>query len=318
MENKKNIIPLDFTNISSADSTVDLFYHTSSNVTETYYKTTVTFGLTQKVQGLNSGASFSDSFVEANITDFINAVNLFYAGNMFFSAELVSGSVYNILTRILNTNYSLTGIVMSVTTSIPVEYDVIFGTTVAVTTDGIDYTQTVNELQFQPCILTSVNVYATTIDQVSTRFYKTERETNGHSVINVDSPKVDPMQTQFAIENIDINFSPSPLNILQYTFKGSQSVLMFFYYKQIDILNLSSEKNNTEQIKITKQTSSPMIKVKQSINPLFDLVGVHQEKRVSIKTVISKGITSREISDEEVYNSFDGIDYSEDSPEIEE
>ena len=52
--------------------------------------------------------------------------------------------------------------------------------------------------------------------------------------------------------------------------------------------------------------------LRESINPLFDLIGIKNLKKINIKDSVTKNIKLRNnVTDEEIYNSFDGIDYKE-------
>ena len=131
---------------------------------------------------------------------------------------------------------------------------------------------------------------------------------SGVSATDFNRPRIDPMQNQFAIEHIDANFTPSPINILNYNMKGLESVRMWFYYDRIDISEINQKKFNEI---IEPKTINKMIKITKSINPLFDLVGTKQERQITIKEKLAPTIEKRDVTDEEVYNSFDGLDFKE-------
>ena len=189
----------------------------------------------------------------------------------------------------------------------PVE--VLSGSTVTVETEGgITYSELLSELQNQPYMINPVNIYTNTQEQSLQRFRKTQREANGVSLIEFERPKLDPMQNQFAIEGIETKFTPSPLNALNYNMKGNQTVRIWLYYKMIDI----SKSSNIPPInKVPSKKVEKMI-IKESINPFFDLIGITNVKKINIKEDVEKNINLRnDITDEEVYNSFDGLDYKE-------
>lgn len=185
---------------------------------------------------------------------------------------------------------------------------VIAGTTVEVSTGtSITYAELLNELQTQPYIITYVNVYTDSQAQSTQRLRKTQKEANGLSLVDFKRPKLDPMQRQFAIENIETNFTPSPLNALNYNLKGNQSVRIWLYYNRIDMSEITEDK--------FKELENPKPKemiVRESINPVFDLLGITNVKKINIKEDIKKNIVLRDdVTDEEIYNSFDGLDYNE-------
>jgi hypothetical protein len=97
------------------------------------------------------------------------------------------------------------------------------------------------------------------------------------------------------------------LNILQYAVKGNETVRLIFYYTQIDQSSEMLEKLAEPK----KVKPIEMIKVKQSINPVFDLLGISIEKKITIKQKIESKVDKGDVTDEEIYNSFDGLDYTE-------
>ena len=185
--------------------------------------------------------------------------------------------------------------------------DILSGSTVSVTTEGgITYSELLSELQNQPYMINPVNIYTNTQAQSLQRFRKTQKEATGYTLIEFERPKLDPMQNQFAIEGIETKFTPSPLNALNYNMKANQTVRIWLYYKMIDI---SVPKDIPPITKVLPKKVEKMI-IKQSINPFFDLVGISNVKRINIKEDIKKDVKLRnDITDEEVYNSFDGLDY---------
>jgi hypothetical protein len=185
--------------------------------------------------------------------------------------------------------------------------DTIAGSTITVETEGgITYNELLSELQNQPYMINPVNIYTNSQIQSLQRFRKTQREANGLSLIEFERPKLDPMQNQFAIENIETKFTPSHLNALNYNIKGGETVRIWLYYKMIDI----SHPNEIPPIKNISPKKVEKMIIKQSINPFFDLMGITNIKKINIKEDVKKNINLRnDVTDEEVYNSFDGLDY---------
>lgn len=188
----------------------------------------------------------------------------------------------------------------------PVE--VLSGSTVTVETEGgITYDELVSELQTQPYIINPVNIYTNTQVQSLQRFRKTQREANGVSLIEFERPKLDPMQNQFAIEGIETKFTPSSLNALNYIVKGRETVRIWLYYNRIDMSEMTEKKFE----KLDNKKTEKMI-VRESINPIFDLLGITNVKKINIKEDVKKNLVLRDdVTDSEVYNSFDGLDYNE-------
>lgn len=186
--------------------------------------------------------------------------------------------------------------------------EVIAGSTVTVQTEGgITYNELVSELQTQPYMINPVNIYTNTQAQSVQRFRKTQKEKNGYTLIDFERPKLNPMQNQFAIEGIETKFTPSNLNSLNYNMKGDETVRIWMYYNRID-MSVPKDIPPISKVLPTKKVEKMIIK--QSINPFFDLVGISNVKRINIKEDIKKDVKLRnDITDEEVYNSFDGLDY---------
>ena len=89
--------------------------------------------------------------------------------------------------------------------------------------------------------------------------------------------------------------------------KGGEKVRIWLYYKMIGISH-PSEIPPISKVLPTKKVEKMI--VKQSINPFFDLMGITNVKKINIKEDIKKTINLRnDITNEEVYNSFNGLDY---------
>ena len=186
--------------------------------------------------------------------------------------------------------------------------ETIAGSTVTVETEGgITYNELLSELQNQPYMINPVNIYTNTQAQSLQRFRKTQKEATGYTLIEFERPKLDPMQNQFAIEGIQTKFTPSPLNALNYNMKGNQTVRIWLYYKMID-MSVPKDIPPIKKVLPTKKVEKMIIK--QSINPFFDLMGITNVKKINIKEDVKKTINLRnDVTDEEVYNSFDGLDF---------
>ena len=62
---------------------------------------------------------------------------------------------------------------------------------------------------------------------------------------------------------------------------------------------------------IAPKTIEKIIIMQESINPLFDLVGETTSKKISIKEKVVSKVDFSDVTDEDVYNSFDGLDFKE-------
>ena len=319
---ESELISLELTNIVNVDSEVDLFSYgvggTSTNNTTTYYKINFTFVSGVQYQLLSTiGGVFTNYFTAPSIltiNDLILDFNSFGLSTYGLFSYEVNGSApnYTLIIQILNSTFVPTtfrSLTPTVNYSAGNPYTTILNSTVTISTGtSITYGELLSELQNQPYIINSINVYANTKQQSMQRLKKIKRTMSGVSATDFNRPRIDPMQNQFAIEHIDANFTPSPINILNYNMKGLESVRMWFYYDRIDISEINQKKFNEI---IEPKTINKMIKITKSINPLFDLVGTKQERQITIKEKLAPTIENRDVTDEEVYNSFDGLDFKE-------
>jgi hypothetical protein len=288
---------------------------TTTNNTDNYFKVNFTFsaGIVYRIISIQYGINqYYTTPVVATINDLINDFNSVLGAYGVFSYE-VNGSApnYTLIIKGLDPtwDFDIFETFTPVFTANFNTYIVQKNSTVVITTGtSITYGELLSELQNQPYIINSINVYANTQTQSMQRLKKIKRTMSGVSATDFNRPRIDPMQSQFAIEHIDANFTPSPINILNYNMKGLESVRMWFYYNRIDISEMNQKKFNEI---IESKTINKMIKITKSINPLFDLVGTKQERQITIKEKLAPTIENRDVTDEEVYNSFDGLDFKE-------
>ena len=326
MNPETQLISLNLQNISNVDSEVNLLSYGNgiSNVS-TYYKIPFTFVSGVQYQLLSTiGGVFNNYFTAPVILTINDLINDFNTGGLapyaFFSYEL-NGSApnYNLFIKILDSTFIPTtfrSLTPTVSYSVGLPYQVPFNSTVSITTGtSITYQELLSELSYQPYKVNTINVYAETQEQAMQRLKKVKRTTFGVTETDFDRPRIDPMQQQYAIEHINTEFTPSPINTLNYVVNGGEYVRMWLYYSRIEQLKLKSkDSENLQNVNILKSKliiPNKMLKIKESINPLFDLVGTYVHKKENIKDSIAKTIEKREITDEEVYNSFDSLDFNE-------
>jgi hypothetical protein len=319
---ERKLIVLTLTNIVNTDSEVDLFSFgvggTSKNHTDLYYKNNFTFTSlgSYQVQYYYDGVFlnyFTSSLIN-NIDDLILELNTSSLGAYVLFSYETNGAYpfYTLILKILDNLFvpsNFRNLTIGASYSFSSPYVVQKNTTVEITTEtSITYDELLSELQNQPYIIDSVNVYTNSQSQSMQRLKKTQKIGTGLVYVDFERPRLDPMQSQFAIEGIQTKFTPSSLNSLNYNMKGGESVRMWFYYNRIDISEINQKKFN--EIVETKKVEK-MIKISKSINPLFDLVGIKQERQITIKEKLAPTIENRDVTDEEVYNSFDGLDFKE-------
>lgn len=317
MNPKLQLIALTLTNILNTDSEVNLLSNqegTNNSAFNTYYKLSILNDFpSEPFLTYNLNEIENDYFVNGggtvpDINSLILDLNIGLGAYALFSYEISSiPNYYILIIKILDSSFVPISYTSSYRYSFGSAIEVISGSTVTVQTEGgITYNELLSELKTQPYMINPVNIYTNTQAQSLQRFRKTQKEATGYTLIEFERPKLDPMQNQFAIEGIETKFTPSSLNALNYNIKANQTVRIWLYYKMIDISHPSEIPPIT---KVLPKKVEKMI-IKESINPFFDLMGITNVKKINIKEDIKKTINLRnDITDEEVYNSFDGLDY---------
>ena len=316
-----DLIVLNLQNLSSVDSEVNLFSYTSPNspnsIVDTGYVATIVYGIHMFINGFRpSGTSFGQFITSTDVNDLVNQLN---TNSVAWFEVQCTFAIDGSKLIVTNTQGAIFTSIADADTLIPyffTNYEVISGSTVNVGTvgSGLTYSELVSELVAQPYLIESLNVYANTLSQVGVRWKKAKRETNGTSFIDFDMPRVDPMQTQFAIEGIQLNYTPSPINYLNYRVKGNQSVRLFFYYKYKGKLELNLRPQNKQIELNTSVIEKPTItkNMKENIKlPLFELVKPIQQKKISIKEKLSSKVVTKDVTHEEIYTAFDGLDFKQ-------
>lgn len=345
MEQNKNIetsnlISIELTNNTSSYFEVGLFSgipNSSDSYTETNYKVdsfVYNNGDSVIVNGVRSNTTgFGETISSTDINDLMTQLNssaerlVFDCDSVFTYVQLTANTYFINVSNAGGTTF--TSMVNDTTSNFYFysTYEALNSTPIGIVTDnGIDYNELCSEVQNQPYIFDSVAVFANSIDQLTKTFKIVNREPDGHKITELAMPVADPMQTQFVLYGINVEFSPSPTNSLRYTLLGGESVKLWFFYRNIDQVEVDSntkyEKEflvyNTNNImEMAKPASLKNNTMKKNTfyivsNPMFDLAKPKFDlKKITIKDKVSKHVESKEISNEEVYNAFSGSDFFE-------
>ena len=322
---EQDIINIDLENLSSSDSEIDLFSYESNDINsiaQTIYIgiiDNITSPIDVKVFYLNEGVSFNTTFSSQNdLDDFVLNANSFFSGKFIFSYEYYSLTESKMFVNVLNSNYAMVKIKTTIDFLFN-PYTVINGTKIAVSSDNLTYPELLQELVNQPYFFDSMSVYANTNEQAMEIVTKVKKTQAGESYQELSFPKIDPKQFQPVIEGIELNYSPSPINKLKYTVKGSQSLSLWFYYRHRPIISLKNKKViDIDSKDINQNESKPEVKimnVKKSIYaPMFLLANKNVAKKKSIKDLIKSKSKLRDItqiSENEVFKAFDDTDFKE-------
>jgi hypothetical protein len=322
MNNPKNLISLTLSNVSSVDSEVNLFSGNSTNASSStdvtvYQSVEMIFvaGVQYQITGTDDGI-FTNYFsapaiadIDALMTD-LNGGGL--SGYAIFTYELnTTAPNYKIFAEIIDPLFIFSlfrSLTPTVTYNFTSKYNTIQGSTVIATTNSdLTYSELVNELINQPYIIDSISVFASTLAQASEQLKKVERVSSGQSVTKFNYPTIDPLQKQFSIIGIDANFSPSPVSSIVYTIKANETVTLFFYYKMIDQIEDIAKLEAIVPIQI--QNKKTMKTETIIIIPMFELVGKSFAKTIVDKMSIK--VIPREVTHDEIFNSFGGTDFKQ-------
>jgi len=192
---------------------------------------------------------------------------------------------------------------------------VVKDTNIAVSVDGLSYSELLSELINQPYIFDEMSVFANTSSQSTQIVQKIKKTQSGESFESLEFPRLDPIQIQFVINKIKLDFIPSPINKLRYTVKGNESVSLWFFYRTKSLFNYKSKLENIivpEAVNNNEISNINIVKMKKQIEvPMINLVQKNI-KRKSIKDIVktkSKLRDITQISDTEVFGAFDDSDF---------
>lgn len=340
--NVKNWIALTLTNVNPTSSkTIDLFRlnvnydgatkYTALNV---FYKNGAWTVTTSTGNTNLTSTSPSDLLTQLNALFQENGEGVFYGEN-------AGGGFYNIYA------YSDDYTFVSITNPSPTVYNftstssnVVGGSQISVVSESsISMNDITQELLYQPYLLLGVNVYADTIAQANKELQLRDYEMNGTLRKKFKNPAISPMQQQFVLENIELNYIPDATNQLQYTLDAGESVRMIFKYfggslmqiKEIqkdgakykgmiesgDLMSTSLydsyDERNNETVMQAVTPKRTYMKYTVTSNPMMLLVVKHNPE---IQPELSELLTvhidqDRDVTVEEVENAFLDTDFKE-------
>jgi len=160
------------------------------------------------------------------------------------------------------------------------------GSPVEVVGDEQEYNSLSEELNFGSYRLDYVNVYADNIEQANRYFSKTIRNSNGNKRVNIENPTISPVQSQFAVEEVNIDYVVTPTNKLEYTLGAGESVRLIFKYSQSGGRKFKDGAPFNKKVlnkEINKFYGRRVISEKVSLNksfepPIMSISGVVQQK----------------------------------------
>jgi len=337
------VLKLENTNTSFSD-TIPLFdLGTNYNPTTQYTATIIPFVpsalSTWIVTTSTSSSIFSGNY--QTMDDVVDAMNLVYQenGRGVFSHDLnITGDVILVANSLTITFLTVKPNGIPIVPFVAKSTRAIAGTTIAIeSTINISVNELVQELTQQSYLLFGSNIYANSLAQANQEYNLTLRAPNGKQKEDFIYPAIVPMQKQFALENIEMCYTPSPTNSLNYTLLPSESVTLFFKYsggsndKYKEIIRWYAENRSKlcsgelyRDPRYSQLNQEPTTRIKNKIemsskrtNPVHELLYKHRPELRNVKNSVTKYIDpDRVIEDEEVYNAFLGTDYREEDGDV--
>lgn len=185
---------------------------------------------------------------------------------------------------------------------------VVAGTTANISSQSstVDLNSQTQELAFNPYLLDKVNVYASSLGQANQQFQLIDKRPNGVKRNTFKHPTVNPVQPQFALQNIELNYRPTPTNKLEYTLLANETLTLIFNYKGAPI------EEYIKSIPLSESKTPTKMNYYQINNPMIDIVARSNRGKVTISDAVKEFILAdREINEEEVFLAFTGSDMTE-------
>jgi hypothetical protein len=114
------------------------------------------------------------------------------------------------------------------------------GSRVVVTSESnINMNEISQELSYQPYKLDNIDVYANTLAQANNQIWKATRMANGVEYDDYEQPAVNPIQNQFALIYMQLDYTPSPTNDLIYKVDAGERVRIICRYSHISLYRIN-------------------------------------------------------------------------------
>jgi hypothetical protein len=184
------------------------------------------------------------------------------------------------------------------------------GSTVVVDSESsISMNTLTQELVYQPYKLLSVNVYANDIDQANKTFELIDKNRSGKLLKTFSYPTVNPIQNQFALEDVKLEYLPSATNQLRYTLDPSESVRLILKYEHAE--ELLNEDNQLVLLGSSENTDVMTTRYIQVKNPMIGLVLKQDKAFTPIAKIVGEYVNEEEgMTYEQFYSAFDGNDFA--------
>lgn len=297
---QENWIVLDLHNLGSADSTVSLFNPTINyNGTFRQRSTNLlsfaagTWSVTaSKEGGALQTYSFSDvtSFeaLLSSLNDFftVNGAGVFTyetapASKFYLDAyvDLAIWDFQKVSPPIPQPSSLFTDSVTTAATSSSVS---------VISESNVTMNEITQELAFQSYRLKSVNIYADNISQANNDMTVGTRTSAGVQYRDIKYPVINPVQRQFALENVYLGYTPNVTNRLLYKVNGNQRVRLIFKYITVKIEEV--QEADVLSVNGFEEVLLPPKKEKERLPLILLLVQSNIEKEQKRERINNEGI----------------------------
>lgn len=279
-----NWIVLDVENINStSDSFIDLF-DIQSNYAQgsTLYQAVVKVGGSPFIQVVYNGGKVKNIYATINtIDDLLEALNEAFpenANSLFFNGGKLGAATYSL--ECYSSKYTFTSILLNGLNlfTATAGQNAVGGTSINVNSESVvSWNEVVQELVFQPYKIDNMDVFANTLAQANNQIWKATKMANGVEYDDYSQPAVNPIQNQFALIYIPLNFTPSATNGLIYKVDAGESVRIIMRYSRISL-------NQIKEIQVSEIDDYDILTLPRFNKPSGKLVDlVNQELRKDIE-----------------------------------
>lgn len=296
---QENWIVLDLQNLNNVDSTVNLFNPTI-DYSGTFRQRSINLLAFQSGQWIvraskNGGGLITYIFDEVtDLADLISKLNetFTYNGVGVFTYDEVAGKFYlEAYVDLAVWDFFNVSPPFPQPTSLFADSSTTAatGSSVQVTSESnVTMNEITQEVAFQAYKMNSVNIYADNINQANNDMTVGTRTSAGVQYRDIKYPAINPIQRQFALENVELGFIPSVTNKLLYKVDANQRVRLIFKYSKVTL----GEVGEAEVVSVNgfEEVLLPPKEEKEKPPLLILLVQNNIEKEVKRERINNEGI----------------------------
>jgi len=232
-------------------SSVDLFSPTINYSGSTQYTASTVKYLAGSWRITTSAGTTNFTGTYDNIQEVIDAFNAVFQenGSGVFTYEQVGPTTFDIIA------YSRDYVFVNVRNPAPTTVaftsaasDVVGGSTITVSSESqITMNELSQEFAYQPYLFLGLNIYADNVAQANKVIQLKTREQSGHKFKRFEYPAVTPQNNQFVVDNVALNYFPTPLNMLNYTMNAGETVRIIISFTGGDVSEIYKVKKALDE-----------------------------------------------------------------------